>query len=330
MNVAKIFEKTLEAFAVGDAMGMPTEFMTRETIRKNYGLIDRLLDPTCIPSIHKNLKKGQITDDTEQVLELIEAYYNAGKIDKDVTLNALRSWYEETNAAVKGFIGPSALKVLSGESNEGRGTTCGAAMRILAVSLSVKKGDIETLQKAIWESCLCTHYSDIAIEAAMALGFGYHYAALEATYDEIINHILQGAFQGRKMGPGSFAGAHTSRRIGLAIDTIKNMSSMDEVMDFIYEVIGTTMEANEVVPASVAIFSYAKGDVWLSIKMGASIGGDTDTIAAIAGALSTLYAKNHNIPASIVHEVLTVNKLDLHKYARMLETMFLGGISCLQ
>lgn len=48
--------------------------------------------------------------------------------------------------------------------------------------------------------------------------------------------------------------------------------------------------------------------------MGASIGGDTDTIAALAGALSAAYALSHdraiNIPRAIVREVTEKNKLD--------------------
>jgi len=88
-------------------------------------------------------------------------------------------------------------------------------------------------------------------------------------------------------------------------------------MSFVYNVIGTNMESNEVVPAAVSIFAYAKGDVWLAIRMGASIGGDTDTIAAIAGALSCLYNRGHNIPDEILEEVISVNGLDLRGFAKM-------------
>ena len=39
------FVHILEALAVGDAMGMPTEFMTQKDIDRIYPTIDTLLDP---------------------------------------------------------------------------------------------------------------------------------------------------------------------------------------------------------------------------------------------------------------------------------------------
>ncbi|HPB63355.1 MAG TPA: hypothetical protein PLD15_05310, partial [Mesotoga sp.] len=56
-----------------------------------------------------------------------------------------------------------------------------------------------------------------------------------------------------------------------------------------------------------------------SIRMGASVGGDTDTIAALAGLLSALHSGDHNIPEEIVEEVLNVNRLDLSEIAEMIE-----------
>ncbi|NLH89721.1 MAG: hypothetical protein GX469_05290, partial [Treponema sp.] len=96
----------------------------------------------------------------------------------------------------------------------------------------------------------------------------------------------------------------------------------DEVLDFIYYVYGTTLASVDVATAAMCIFLTAKEDVWLSIRMGASIGGDTDTIAALAGALSAAYALSHgqslNIPKAIVSEVLENNKLDFDRLAERL------------
>jgi len=325
MDIVNVFQSALESFAVGDAMGMPTEFLTREFIRNKYGLVETLLDPSVVSPIHTNLKMGQVTDDTEQVLWLINAYYEARKVDAETTLKALRMWYEKTNPFTKGFVGPSTSSVLSGQTNVSSGTTCGAAMRILAVSLAIRKADVNSLRRAIFESCLCTHNSNIAIEAAMALGYAYHYAAAGASYEEILEQAIQGARVGREIAACDFVGAHTCDRIKWGVQMVKNMSSVDDVLDFIYKVIGTTMEANEVVPAAVLIFAYARENTWLAIRMGASVGGDTDTIAAIAGALSALHAKNHNIPENILDTVLKVNQLDFRKPAKMLSDMFSGS-----
>jgi len=314
--------RALEAFAVGDAMGMPTEFMTLEMIHNRFGLIDHLIDPSC-SFIHKNLKKGQITDDTEQVLYLIETFYKKGSITIGAVVEALCRWIEETHAEKKGYVGPNTSKALkkirAGENPEeaGKGgTTCGAAMRVLAPVLCVGD-DEEKLKEAVWVCSIPTHNTNLALEAAMSLGFGFYAAVAGASFREIINSILEGARVGKEMSNVRFAGASTGTRIRYALDEISNSRSVEEAMSFVYNVIGTNMESNEVVPAAVSIFAYAKGDVWLAIRMGASIGGDTDTIAAIAGALSCLYNRGHNIPDEILEEVISVNGLDLRRFAKM-------------
>lgn len=325
-----IFQQVLEAFAVGDAMGMPTEFMTLRMIRDRFGFIDTLIDPSN-SLIHKNLKKGQITDDTEQVLYLLETFYEKRGVTVEGTVEGLCRWIEETHAEERGYIGPSSLKALrkiqAGENPEDAGTggtTCGAAMRVLAPVLSVEKGNKEELRDAIRACSIPTHNTNIALEAAVGLGFGFHAAITGASFDEIIESILEGAKIGREISGNEFVGASTGERVRYALSKIRDCHSPEEAMSFIYDVIGTTMESNEVVPAAVSIFAYAKGDTWLSIRMGASIGGDTDTIAAISGALSCLYNKGHNIPHEVVEEVIRVNNLNLEEYAKMVEEM-LGG-----
>lgn len=326
--MVETFMQVLEAFAVGDAMGMPTEFMTLEEIRQKFGIVDTLLDP-CVSPIHNNLRRGKITDDTEQVLYLIETFHQRRGISVEATVEGLCLWIEETHADEKGYVGPSTLKALR-EIQAGRnprevnsdGTTCGAAMRALVPALCVERGDLEQLKKAVWACSVPTHDSSIALEAAMAISFGYHFAALGADFSEIVGAILDGAEIGRKMSENQFVGAYTRDRVELSLEKLKEFRSHEELLDFVYRVIGTTMESNEVVPAAITIFAYSKEDVWLAIQLGASVGGDTDTIAAIAGALSCLYAGRHNIPREIVDEVIRINRLDLSRYAEMMASFF--------
>ena len=76
--------------------------------------------------------------------------------------------------------------------------------------------------------------------------------------------------------------------------------------------------ANEVAPAIIGVFAWAKDDVWLAVRAGASLGGDTDTIAAIAGVLSALYAGKLNIPEKIIEMIVDANNLDLDKFNLMM------------
>ena len=60
----------LEAFAVGDAVGMATEFMTRREIVERFDMVSGLTEPA-LSKNHGDLRRGQVTDDTEQVLCLL-------------------------------------------------------------------------------------------------------------------------------------------------------------------------------------------------------------------------------------------------------------------
>ena len=320
----KAIEKALEAFAVGDALGMPTEFLTRRQIHAKVGEVKTLLDPKEISPIHKELEKGRITDDTEQMLYLIEAYYRAGRVNETITGNALIKWVEETDADKKGYVGPGTLKALKmiksgGDIKEAgkRGTTCGSAMRVGAVSLTTPLGNYEELRRRIYASSLITHNTNIAMESAMAVGYALHTAMLKTSVEDIMSKSLEGARIGREMSTFEYVGASTEERIKYIWEMHSKIDKKKEWLDFLYNVIGCGMEANEVVPVSMGIFFFSPENPWGCIKMGASIGGDTDTIAAISGIFSALYIRGHNIPGDILKYVLKINSLDLHEYAKM-------------
>jgi ADP-ribosylglycohydrolase len=318
----------LESLAVGDALGMPTEFMSREKIKKEYGIVDHLIDPK-YSLIHKDLKYSQITDDTEQNLYLIETYCTDRKITIQNTVSSLIKWMEQTKAVEHGYIGPSSSRALKrikeGESPEIAGmggTTCGAPMRVIAPVLCLYDQSEEGLKKAIFNCTVPTHNTNLAMEAAMCIGFAIKAAIDGYSYDEIIHRAYEGAVTGRASSDYDYVGASCKNKAEILVEQIKKAKSEDEVLDIIYYLNGTTMEANDISSAVLGIFSFAKDDVWKSIKLGASVGGDTDTIAAIAGALSCSYAKKHNIPDEILKAVVSNNNLDLNRYSDLIINRF--------
>ena len=317
-----MFDKVLEALAVGDAMGMPTEFMTREHIKKNFGLVDIILDPE-VSIIHKEMKKYSVTDDTEQNLYLIKEYCEAGEITVENTVRGLMKWIVETNAEEKGYIGPSSLRALKGiEKGDDpykagiMGTTCGAPMRALAPALCSSE---DNLIQSVYNSCIPTHNNNLAVEAAMAVGFALHKAKTGGSYKEIIEASLKGARIGANQTEHFWGGPSTGKRIELILTEIQQMKKLDDLLDYLYYIIGTGLDASQVAPAIIAIFAWAKDDVWLAIEAGATIGGDTDTIAALAASLCALYRKGHNIPEHILKVVLKENNLNIDMYAKLIE-----------
>lgn len=66
-------------FAIGDAMGATTEFMTKEEIQNKYGIVDNIIGGGWL-----NLKPGEITDDTQMTLCVMEALQDSVEIGSGV------------------------------------------------------------------------------------------------------------------------------------------------------------------------------------------------------------------------------------------------------
>ena len=72
--------------------------------------------------------------------------------------------------------------------------------------------------------------------------------------------------------------------------------------NLIKKVIGFSM-----MDSAIYLFLAAKGSAYRAISLGASLGGDTDTIAALAGALTAAQAGHADIPDHIARPVRAVN-----------------------
>ncbi|PWJ89020.1 ADP-ribosylglycohydrolase family protein [Oceanotoga sp. DSM 15011] len=324
----KLFEKVLQAFAAGDAIGMPTEFMTRNHIKHFLKEDEDFIDPAK-SILHKNLFRFQITDDTEQVLYLIKRYSKDGEITIKNTYETLEEWIIKSDAVKKGYIGPNSLKALENIKNgvpvneSGKnGTTCGAAMRVLAPSLCVKKEDEKSLIKGIINCSIPTHNTSLALEGAMGLGFAYHYLACNYPLEEVMKKIKLGCNIGKQSSNYEVAGASSLERIKFIEKYIKSIKEDEELLDFLYNVIGTGLGTNEVFPSAIGIFLYCRENVFKAIKLSSRLGGDTDTIGAISGGLCSLYSKDHNIPYRYINEISTLNNIDFDEYSNMISTMF--------
>ena len=303
-----------QAFAVGDAMGMPTEFMRPEDIEKELGgrLPEGLL-PAALSYNHGNLPTGSVTDDTEQNLYLLAQARGTGALTVEGTVEALKAWIRETGAVEKQYIGPSSLKAL--EKIEGGmpaaqagmgGTTCGGIMRTPAAVLWKQDQTREELADSIQRSLLPTHNSSEALEAAGAYGFALEKALEGGSLPEILAAAGQGGACLMERAPYKACAPSACARIAKA----EHMASFPEkeMLRLIFELWGTGLPSADVAGAVFAIFVKAGKDVWQAIRLATVIGGDTDTIAALAGALCAAYAGGHNIPESVLQQVLAVNR----------------------
>lgn len=311
-------EKTrfiLTAYAAGDALGMPTEFMTRGEIRARFSaLVPGLLEPAQSKN-HANLPYASVTDDTEQVLALCRLYRANGHVDARETAERLLLWAEETHAEEKRYIGPSSLRALNairaGEpvANAGRGgTTCGGVMRSPAAVLWRAHETDTDLADDVFRCLQCTHNTSEAMEAAGAYAFGLRAAMNGGTRREIFREALRGGGILGKYAPQYGCAPSSVTRIE-RFYSLAATHTPEHMLDELYAVYGTGLPSADVCGAAFAIFFSARDDVWKAIRMGASVGGDTDTIAALAGALCSAYAGGHNIPQAVVRAIFSANAI---------------------
>ena len=323
-----VLKSVLEALAVGDALGMPTEFMTQTDIDQVFPRINTLLDPTKSYT-HFELPYGSVTDDTEQNFYLARAYVEAGEITVENSANALSRWIVECDAVAKKYIGPSSMKALNAiqagvsPMEAGRsGTTNGGIMRTPSLVLCAGRGDEEHLLYCIRMGCIPTHHTSQAISAAAAYGFALR-AALEGNE---IPEILEAAERGAKMGYASMdyvaAAPDCIARLKKIREDLREDSSDERIRHLLYYVYGCGLESIDAFTVTMTVFLAKGKDVFGALKLCASLGGDTDTVGALTGALCAAYAGGHNIPREILETVVEKNHLDIEEVAQKINATF--------
>lgn len=306
---------SIEAFACGDALGMPTEFMTRRAIAEKFGIVSELL-PQEASQNHSDLPSGSVTDDTEQNLWLLRAYREAGELTVENTTAALLSWIRETGAVEKHYIGPSSKRALEAVEAGAdphtagmSGTTCGGVMRVPSVVWLDPRAEEETLVSRVVTCLMPTHNTWEALEAAGAYAFALRTALLGGTRAEILAAMLRGAKRVSASAPYESCAPSSAARVEDMQARMRGLTD-EALLDLLFTVYGTGLPSADVCAAAFALYLAADGSAWRAIRLGASLGGDTDTIAALAGALTAAEQGTHDVPDCVLTKVLGLNRLD--------------------
>jgi len=309
----------LLGLAGGDAFGMPTEFMTREAIKTQYGWVDYFLAPH-EGHLHAGMPAGRVTDDTGQALAIVRTVVqNNGHLTSQTTADALIEW--------KHFVGPSTRRALElleqgGELKEAgwEGRTNGAAMRAPIAGL-LHPGDIQAALKKAHITSLPTHGTNIAIAGAGAVACAVSQAQMpDTTLETVLQAAQEGAALGAKLGHIVW-GTSLEKRILLALNLIDQASNVEEALNNLYNYIGVDLLVAESVAVAFGIVKLAQGDPVQAITLSANIGGDTDTIGAIAGAVCGAWKGVSVFPNAWLNMLEQVNRFDLTLQAEQLAAM---------
>ncbi len=319
----------LAGLALGDALGMPTEFMTPEQIAAEYGRVEGLVaSPAWHP--HTILPAGSITDDTGQALALAQVYLRDGRMTAAAAGRALLEWADATQEHLDLILGPSTRQALeelrSGADprHSGRaGKTNGGAMRVAPVGI-VRAGDLDAAVADAVEACLPTHGTTLAISGAASVACAVAEAMREtSSLDEVLDAAMEGAVRGREHGAWVWTPL-LETRIRLAVRRVQAAENEAQALRTLYDTVGVDMLVTETIPTSFGLVVLAEGDPMRAACYAANLGGDTDTIGAIAGAVCGAWQGVGAIDQAMLDEIECVNGLDLETIARDLAAVSEG------
>jgi len=262
-------------FAIGDAMGMPAEFLSREQILSHYG--KPISDFLKAHPGHSSdfLPQGSYTDNTQTMLATAECLIECNGMDPARHADALLSW--SLNAVPHRTPSTANLKACKhlsmGHPWNKSGVfsnDCAGAMRMTPIGLFFHHRT-ETLTRAALDNCIITHNEPRARAAAVAVAY------LTARLVQSTEHCWPG---------------------DQVLETADHISHMDEDLaavlrwstqithlppgEALFE-IGTSSDAIECVPAAVYCFLKYPKNFPKAVLSAVNAGDAADSIGALAG-----------------------------------------------
>ena len=320
----------LAGLALGDALGMPTQEMSPEQIRAVYGCITGLVDGDASQPYAPGMPAGSTTDDTYQALALASFLERGrGSLGGGVTLELggfareLLNWEEWMKAQGSlDLLGPSSKAALErvrlGEDPlrvRGMGTTNGAAMRVTPVGIAVSTDDPEVFADSVWSTCQLTHAthqgfrSAALVAAAVSLGIDWDTPSasdMTALLWKAVSYVDSLPERGA-WTPDPDVVAATRR----AMQLVANPASSS--LECLVEQVGTSVASAHAIPMAFALL--ARDPSPRALLDAANVGGDTDTIGAIAGAILGGLLGVEAFDASMLQQVESVSGLHLTEAA---------------
>lgn len=275
------FAGCLLGLAVGDALGAHFEGRSPEGIAQKYRRPQDLIDRP---------PYGELwyTDDTQMMIGVCETLIAHGEIDQDELARRFAENFEPN----RGY-GRSAQLVLEamrvGDDHcllaetllPGGSFGNGAAMRVAPIGLAFRD-DLAKLWEQARLSSLPTHLHPLGIEGAQLLALAVALACKATTLDRraFFEQLESFATWTEYAGPLSRAKQIQDRR-DLAL-------------------FGNGVAAADSVVTAIASFALTPDDYGATIGNVILLGGDTDTMAAMAGAISGAYLGIEAIPAHLI------------------------------
>ncbi|MBN1568228.1 MAG: ADP-ribosylglycohydrolase family protein [Acidobacteria bacterium] len=266
---------TIVGFAIGDAMGMPVEFLSREQILRYYGKPVSGFIRAHPGHASDFLPEGSYTDNTQTMLATAECLIDYKKVDPARQADALLSWFLNTvphrtpsTANLRACKHLSAGKPWnkSGVFSSG----CSAAMRTPPIGLIFHRSS-ETLSRAAMDNCIITHNEPRARAASVAVAY-------------LIARLIQSdkrSWPGDQVLETADHIAHMDQDLAAVLRWSTQITHLPPE-EALFET-GTSSDAIETIPAAVCCFLKFPRDYKSAVLTAVNAGDAADSIGALAG-----------------------------------------------
>ncbi|QDU56764.1 ADP-ribosylglycohydrolase family protein [Aeoliella mucimassa] len=275
------FTGTLLGLAVADGLGANFEGHAPERIAKRYRTADELID---------NPPPGELwyTDDTQMMIGVAETLIERGEIDEPTLCRRFaenylpqRGYGRGARVIIEAIQLGHDYRSLAASYFPGGSFGNGAAMRVAPVGLMFRD-DPERLWQQAGVSAMPTHTHPLGIEGAQVLALAVGLASQADTLD-------------RDVFLNTLADHCVSLEYGGPLRRASDVHRAVDIGQF-----GNGIEANSSVVTAIASFAFTPDSYGATIANAIMLGGDTDTIAAMAGAISGAYLGVEAIPRHLL------------------------------
>jgi len=269
--------------AVGDAVGLRREGMSRQRAARLYG--GAPLAPGLL------FGRGFCSDDTEHAVMVGRALaLSAGDPDRLQRLLAadLRKWLLTAPAGVGFATLRACAKLLVGFGPARSGVkSAGNGPAMLSALIGVCARDDRRLAELVRASTRLTHTDPRAEEGALLVAQAARLSVASAKHDPI--EFLQAA-------ASRVSGSELRNALGAAAQALIAGQSPLEFAQLQGWTQGVSGYVNQTVPAALYCWAYTPSDFRQSVENAVLLGGDTDSVAAITGAISGAHLGCDAIP----------------------------------
>jgi poly(ADP-ribose) glycohydrolase ARH3 len=270
--------------ALGDGLGAPYEGMPADHVFWSFGPASDLVR-------NPDGDLLRYTDDTQMMIAVAESLVEHGEIIEDALAQAFVSHYDPE----RGY-GPGARRIIEAMAAGGDGRQLaatifpggslgnGAAMRAAPIGLFFCH-DLDMVAEQARLSALPTHVHPLGIEGAQILALAVALVVREEGFDrrEFYRMLLARA-RSEEFRWALKAASRLRKRHSLGF-------------------LGSSLEAHRSVVTAIACFAVAPDCYEDVIARAISLGDDTDTLAAMAGALAGAHLGIEGIPAPLLAQL---------------------------